>query len=367
MRVLQVLPALNAGGVERGTLDFARELVARGHESLVMSSGGARVAQLLDEGSRHLSLPIARKSPFTLWQVFAIRRQLQRWQPDIVHLRSRLPAWLVWLAWRQLPSQQRPHLVSTFHGLYSRNRYSAIMGCGERVIAISDTVKDYIQSAYPQVDTDKIRLVHRGVDTRLFNQQRQPSDHWKAELFRHYPQLRNQRLILMPGRLSRWKGQLEFLQMMAALQQAGVACHGVIVGGAEAGKTHYETELKQQAQALGVQDSVSFLGHRTDIANFYAIADLVCNLSQTPEPFGRTVIEALACGTPVLARDSGGPAEVLQRCFPGGLVSGAEPRQWAQLAETLLNSKATPTLATDFTLQTQADKTLAIYRELVRD
>lgn len=367
LRVVQILPALNSGGVERGTLDLARCLAAGGHVSVVISSGGQLVPRLEAEGSGHITLPVHKKSLLSLRHVWRLRRTLHQLQPDIVHVRSRLPAWLTWLALRGLPATQRPALVSTFHGLYSVNRYSAIMGCGDRVIAISDTVQRYITSHYPQIDPGKIRLVQRGVDTTTFRPHIPPAA-WQAALFERYPQLQDQRLILMPGRLSRWKGQLEFVQMLAALRAAGCFCHGVIIGAGTSAT--FASELEMQIRTLGLEDDITLLGHRDDIQHFYAMASLVCNLSRHPEPFGRTVIEALACGTPVLARAEGGPQEVLERCYPQGLTSSPHPAQWAKLAEQLLDSHGRvlgghPQLDPEFTLTTQLQRTLAVYGELV--
>ena len=134
MKVLQVLPNLDSGGVERGTVEFARELVARGHQSIVMSNGGRLVKQLQAEGSRHIELPVHHKSLRSLRLVRPLRRLLAELQPDIIHVRSRLPAWLIFLAWRKLPRATRPRLVSTFHGLYSVNFYSAVMARAEQII-----------------------------------------------------------------------------------------------------------------------------------------------------------------------------------------------------------------------------------------
>lgn len=363
LRVVQILPALNSGGVERGTLDLGRSLIAGGHSSFVISNGGRLVAQLEAEGSTHIGLPVHRKSLLSLRQVRPLRQQLLALQADIVHVRSRLPAWLTWLAWRGMPVAQRPHLVSTFHGLYSINRYSEIMGCGERVIAISSTVRDYILNNYPRIGADQIRLIHRGVDTASFYPHQPPAE-WLQRLYSAYPQLQGKRLILMPGRLSRWKGQTEFLQMMAALKAAGCDCHGVIVGGAETATDPFINELQQSIDRLGIGDYLTMVGHRDDILHFYAISALVCNLSQKPEPFGRTVIEALACGTPVLARAEGGPREVLSECYPAGLSASNDPLQWAQLAAQLLDNPGQPQLQPAFTLDQQLQQTLAVYQEL---
>ncbi len=364
MKVLQVLPSLNSGGVERGTLDFARALVAAGHDSLVMSSGGRLQQQLEAEGSHHIRFPVHAKSPLSLLRVRALRGELQQLAPDVIHLRSRVPAWMVWLALRPLPAATRPLLVTTFHGLYSVSRYSAIMGCGDQVIAISECVRDYILANYPQVEPGRIRVIHRGVDTDQFHPPGAQRDSWRQALEQAHPETRGKALLLMPGRLSPWKGQAEFIELVADLVQAGCACHGLVVGEPTPGKDAYLQELRDRVSALGLQSHVSFLGHRDDMLALYACSALVFNLSRKAEPFGRTVIEALATGVPVIAYDLGGPAESLRECLPGGLVPPGDRAELARRAETwLAEPPGDIHLPPQFTLAAQAAATLAVYRD----
>lgn len=363
MKVLQVLPALDSGGVERGTVDFGRELVAAGHESLVMSSGGAMVAQLEGEGSRHIGFPVHRKSLLSLRHVRPLRRLLHELNPDIVHVRSRLPAWLVWLALRNEPD--RPALVSTFHGLYSVNRYSAIMGAGDAVIAISDCVRDYIVSSYPQIDAGKITVIHRGVDTRLFNPDKRPRQRWRDTFFAEHPNLSGQTLLTMPGRLTRWKGQAEFIELIKALRGQGAQVHGLIVGGPSPGKENYLRELEQQVADEKLGGHITFLGHRQDMENILGASDIVFNLSRHPEPFGRTVIEALAMGVPVIAYDCGGPAESLHSSLPEGLVPAGDRGALIAVTERFIAQRPSVSFDPRFTLRRQTDATLAVYQRLL--
>ena len=365
MKVLQILPGLESGGVERGAVDFARELVNRGHESLVMSCGGRMVTQLEAEGIRHVAFPVHQKSIKSLFRIRRLRQVLQQLQPNIIHVRSRVPAWMVWLAVGREPVSQRPGLVSTFHGLYSINRYSAIMGCGDRVIAISHCVRQYIIDNYPQIDPGKISVVHRGVDTRQFNRDYRPDPAWLSDFWEEYPRLEGKRLLLMPGRLSRWKGQTRFIELLAALRQQGVACHGVIVGEPDPGREAYLRELQKLVAEKELEEHVSFLGHRSDMDNIYALSSVVFNLSLQPEPFGRTVIEALAMGVPVVAFDRGGPAESLRACLPQGLVPDDDESALVAATVAMLDDPPSVQLPVEFTLTTQADATLEIYRELL--
>ncbi|WP_241505925.1 glycosyltransferase family 4 protein [Parahaliea mediterranea] len=363
------MPRLDSGGVERGTLDFARALTAAGHESLVMSAGGRLQEQLRRQGSAHLTFPVHAKSPVSLLRVGALRRLLVSLAPDVIHLRSRVPAWMVWLALRPLPSAQRPLLVSTFHGLYSVSRYSAIMGCGDRVIAISDCVRDYILRHYPQVEPGRIRVIPRGVDTSEFPKNATgprpcgPSP-WQRQFAAEHPQTRGRQLLLMPGRLSPWKGQHEFIDLIADLKREGENCHGVIAGEPTPGKEHYLKALQQQVRAQGLEDYVTFLGHRNDMRALYAHAAAVLSLSRKAEPFGRTVIEALAVGVPVVAWDRGGPAESLRAAFAQGLVTPDNRLQLAACVRGILAAPPPPPrLPQQFTLAAQAAATMAVYEE----
>lgn len=363
MKVLQILPALNSGGVERGTVDFARELVKDGHESLVMSSGGAMVEQLEAQGSSHISFPVHQKSLKSLLLVRSLRRLLQQLEVDVIHVRSRVPAWMVWLAIKKLPTEQRPALVSTFHGLYSVNAYSAVMGRGDQVIAISQCVYDYIIENYPKVDRNKITIIHRGVDTKQFNPQIEVDAEWQREFNKQNPQLANKTLLLMPGRLSRWKGQIQFIELIEQLVESNTDCHGVIVGGPTPGKEAYLQELQDEVKRRNLAQHISFLGHRSDIANIYRQSAMVFNLSQHAEPFGRTVIEALAMGVPVVSYDYGGPAESLRACFPEGLVPLGDQSELINTVKSLLSHKPQITLAESFTLNNQAKATLDVYHQ----
>lgn len=363
LRIVQVLPALNEGGVERGTVEFARELVKLGHESIVISNGGRQVERLLAEGTRHIQMPVHKKSLTSLLQVRPMRKLLAELEPDIVHVRSRIPAWIVWLAWRKLPAKQRPGLVSTFHGLYSVNRYSAIMGKAERVIAISDCVHQYILRNY-DVNPAIITRIFRGLDRSAFNKDA-CTPQWREQLFQQYPALRDKRLILMPGRLSRWKGQEAFIAMMAELVRLNPACHGVVVGAAEPDKAHYEQELRDLCHAKGVTDQVTFVGHRSDIQAFYGLASVTCHMSSKAEPFGRTVPEALASGCPVVAYDRGGASESLNACFPQGLVPPDDISAFARRVADLVDQSFDIQLPDAFYLEHQVNATLQVYRDLL--
>lgn len=230
MKVIQILPELNAGGVERGTLEVGKYLVEHGHESIVVSNGGRLVAQLEAEGSRHITLPVHRKRLSSLKQVNILRQLFEAEKPEILHLRSRLPAWLAYLSWRKMNPATRPRLVTTVHGFYSVNAYSAIMTRGERVICVSESVKDYVLKNYPKVPTEKLTVIHRGVDPKEYPYGYKPAEEWLAKWKQDYPQLEGKYVVTLPGRITRWKGQLDFIKVIEALKSREIPVHGLIVG-----------------------------------------------------------------------------------------------------------------------------------------
>ncbi len=367
LKVLQLLPALDSGGVERGTLEIARALVAAGHESVVLSKGGRLVEQLQREGSRHLARDLGRKSPATFLQYRALRRLFEAERFDIVHARSRLPAWVAWLAWRGMPAGARPHFVTTVHGMHSVSRYSAIMCAGERVIAVSDTVRDYIRTHYPpsrwpHLADERITVIPRGIDPAEFPRDYQPSDEWLVRFHAEFPQIAGRKVLTLPGRLTRLKGHHDFISLVARLVGEGLDVAGLIVGGEDPKRPGYAKEIRERVQAEGLGERIVFTGHRSDVREIYAVSDCVLSLSSTPESFGRTVLEPLAMGRPVVGYAHGGVAEILGELFPQGAVGKGDVGGAAARVADVLQAR-TPVVAhnTRFLLERMQAQTLAVY------
>ncbi len=364
LKVVQVLPALDGGGVERGTLEVAQALVTAGHQSIVISAGGRMVAELENGGSRHVRWDLGKKSPLTLRHLFPLRQWLLRERPDIVHLRSRMPAWVVWLAWRTLPVNQRPRLVTTVHGLYSVSGYSGVMCRGERVIAVSKTIENYIFSNYPWVERDRVRLIYRGVDPEEFPRDYQPDAQWLSAWYRQYPELKGRRVLILPGRLTRLKGHHAFIDLIQRLNQDGQAVYGLIVGGEDPKRKAYARELREKVETLGLDERILFTGNRADMKEIYAVSDLVLSLSTKQEAFGRTVLEALTMGRPVVGYDHGGVGEILGALFPAGRVTPEDAGMLATVAKALLDQPLVPAHNTRFLRQQMLSETLDLYQLL---
>jgi glycosyltransferase involved in cell wall biosynthesis len=365
MKVLQILPALDSGGVERGTLEISQYLAQQGHRSLVMSAGGRLVEQLSREGGEHHAWDIGRKSLLTLRLVPQLRRFLRQQRVDVLHLRSRLPAWIGYLAWRGMDPGQRPRLVTTVHGPYSVNRYSAIMTRGERVIVISRMIRDYVLNNYPEVPAERLRLIYRGVDPAAFPPGYQPDAAWLEAWYGQFPETQGKQLICLPARVTRWKGQQDLLELLARIKQAAPLAHGLIVGETKVGKQAFLQELQQQARQLGVADRLSFVGHRDDLREIMAISQIVLSLSREPEAFGRVSLEALSLGRPVIGYDHGGVAEQLNALLPEGRVALDDTEALVQRTLAWLRQPPQVAPLQDFTLQAMQSQTLALYQELL--
>jgi len=362
--VVQVLPALDAGGVEQGTVELARYLVAHGHRSIVIAAGGRMAEQLRREGSEHIDWPIGRKRFSTLKYVPRLRRLLEEIRPDILHLRSRLPAWIAWLAWRRMDPATRPHLVTTVHGAYTPGRYSAIMMRGERVIAPSGMIRDYILEHYPDVDPQKIRVIHRGVSREKYPYGYRPDQAWLEAWYKQYPQTRDRLLLTLPGRLTRIKGQEHFIEIIAELKSRGMPVHGLLVGEASEAKKSYEAELRDMVRAMGLEADITFTGHRTDLKEIMAISHVVLSLTLVPESFGRTTLEALSLGRPVIGYGHGGVGEQLREIYPQGLVQVGDKDNVISMISSCAVCASLPKVDHDYTLQRMCQKTIDTYYEL---
>ena len=376
VKIMQLLPELNSGGVEGATLDMAAALVAAGHESVVISNGGRLVPALEAAGSRHMTLPIHRKSLASLFQIRPLRRLIQAEQPDIVHVRSRVPAWILALALRPIPLARRPKLVCTVHGFYSVNRYSQIMTQADRVIAVSDSVVAYIQHHYPACPAMRIQRIYEGIQPAQWPHGYQPSAHWWQKTYEEFPELEHKRWLTLPGRITRLKGHVDFIHLIKALSHDFPEIHGVIVGGADEKKITYLQELEALIAAEGVSDRITFTGARQDMREWLAASELVFSLSTQAETFGRTVLEAVALGRPVIGWDRGGVSEILSRCFPEGKLPITTPDKQpiTERERDALEHKTReflrhpPQVAPiqDFLLEQCQAETLALYESLCR-
>jgi glycosyltransferase involved in cell wall biosynthesis len=252
-----------------------------------------------------------------------------------VHARSRLPAWLAWRALRKMPTS-RPHFVTTVHGLNSPGWYSAILTRGERVICVSNAVRDYVLKHYPSTEPARLTVIPRGVDPADFPFGHAPDDAWREQFFAEFPQLSGGLLLTLPGRGTRLKGHADAIRLLAGLVARGLDCRLLLLGADEAGRAAYLAELRALAEQLGVAQRVAISAPRDDVRDVYAVSNLILQLSTQPEAFGRTVVEAIALCRPVLGYAHGGVGELLAELYPDGRVPPGDITRLVERAAELL-------------------------------
>jgi glycosyltransferase involved in cell wall biosynthesis len=335
LTILQLLPALSAGGVERSTLEIGHALVLAGHRSVVASAGGRLVERLEAQGSEHVTIDLGRKSLATLRHAGTLRRLIGQLRPDIVHARSRLPAWIARLALAG-GAGTRPHFVTTVHGLNSPGWYSAVMTRGERVICVSNSVRDYLLRHYPRVDPARLTVIARGIDPDEFPFGFRPDDAWRANFFAEFPALQGGLLLTLPGRGTRLKGHADAIELLAGLRGRGLDARLLLLGARQGGRERYVAELERLARRRGVAAQLAISAPRADVAAIYASSALVLQLSRQPEAFGRTVLEALSLCRPVLGYAHGGVGELLAELYPEGRVPLGDATRLSERAAELL-------------------------------
>ena len=359
LTVVQCLPSLDHGGVERGTLEVAAALVQRGHRSMVVAGGGRLVPELTAAGSQHIPLPIGRKSLLSLRYVPLLRKLLEEKNVDVLHARSRLPAWIAYLAWRGMDPGRRPVFITTVHGAYSVNGYSRIMTRGEYVIAVSAFIRQYILDYYPDTAPERIVLIPRGVDPADYPRDFKPEPGWRPPW--DAQKLAGKHLLCCPGRITRRKGLEDFITLIQRLNSDGVPVHGLVVGGAQGEKSRFLATQRARISAEGGNELFSFLGDRDDLREIMSVSTLVTVLAKEPESFGRTALEALSLGVPVLAYDRGGSGEILRTLFPEGLVDSDNLEQSLERAKHFIQSRPTVRENRVYTLAQMLESTLGLY------
>lgn len=365
MHIVQALVSLNLGGSELVATELTESHCRLGHRVTVIAAHGPLEQRVLAAGATHLDWPIGRKSLVTLAGVGRLARWLEVNPVDVLHVHSRLPAWICRLALRRLPADRRPALVTSMHGHYSVNRYSAVMASGDRVIAVSDHIRDYTLRNYPGVQPERVITVHGGTSPEEFPFGHKPSGEWLQNTFNEFPELRGKRLLCLPGRLSRYKGHGVFIELLAALRSEFPDIHGLVIGKAKKG-SRFRSELEGLAERSGILPQLTFAGARLDMRDWLSACDIVFSLcSDPPEAFGRTVPEALRLGVPVIGWNHGGVAETLAAMFPQGAVIPDDPVDLLQKARAFLLQPPEVLRSNAFLLQDSMQKTLQVYQSLL--
>jgi glycosyltransferase involved in cell wall biosynthesis len=370
--VLQVLPSLVTGGVERGTIEMTQAIADAGWTALVASAGGRLVPVVERAGGRHIALPLASRNPFGVWRnAQRLAGLVRAEQVAIVHARSRAPAWSASLACKRTGA----HFVTTYHGTYNedlpfKRRYNSVMAHGERVIAASRFIADLIHRQH-DTDPSRIRIIPRGVDPAVFDPDA-VAGHRVARLALEWRLPHGASVVLLPGRLTSWKGQTVLIEALTRLSGRNVCC---VLVGSDQGRRRYSAGLIRQAEALGVADRVRLVGECQDMPAALLLADVVVHASTQPEAFGRVVIEAQAMRRPVVASDLGAPIETVEHGVTGWRTPPGDAGALAAAIEMALAlppeerqalcCRARAAVLRGYTVGAMQAATLGVYRELM--
>ncbi len=374
--ILQVLPSMREGGVERGVYDICRYAKKSGFEweIIVASQGGKFADKLTEEGIKHITIGLNTKNPIKIiLNAFKLARICRENNVGIVHARSRAPAWSAFITAKMLKIK----FITSFHGFYKINcppkkLYNSVMARGERVIAVSEFIKEHIIRNY-KCDIGKITVIHRGVDLEFFDPDKVKDQDISKIKEKH--SLQGKKVILLVGRITRWKGQDLAIEAMNLLKEQNTVL--LIVGSAEKGREDYYNELTELSKKNKTNEVV-FAGSSDDLPVYYKCADVVLNCSREAETFGRVTAEAGAFGKPVIATNIGGSLEIIQENETGFLVAPNDPKQLAEKIDEVLqqfedkdfaekfSTKTKQRITEKFSLDQMCRKNFEIYREEIK-
>ena len=371
--ILQVVPELDVpGGTERSTVEISRALSRAGWQSIVVSSGGSMLHQTKSKSGRHIIMPVKEKNPIQLAiNANLLAKLIKAEKVDIIHARSRAPAWSA----REAAKRTGCHFLTTFHGAYNttgklKRFYNSIMTKGELVIANSQFTADHIIDHY-LIDQDKLRIIPRGVDVSIYNPT-QVAHERVIQLTGKWRLPDGKLVVLLPGRLTPWKGHSILLDAITYLKRNDYV---VVLVGDEQGRNNYRRKLEQQVEQNGLGGIVRFGGSCRDMPAAYMSSDVIVSPSIKPEAFGRVVIEGQAMGRLIVAFNHGGAKETIIDGETGFLV---EPGNALELSQAIgkaldlsaekrsdISKRAIQHINRNFTLEKMCNETLSVYEELI--
>lgn len=370
--VMQIIPELGQGGAEQGCIDVASALMKEGAQAIVVSNGGFRIHELQRFGATHINLPVHSKNPLVMaGNVGRLRSIINSHGVDVVHARSRAPAWSAFKACKGTNA----HFMTTCHAPYNianntKRFYNSSIARGERVIAISDFVANYLLENY-EINQERIRVIPRGIAIERFHPTAVTPERLIA-LTKEWRIPDASSVIMMPGRLTRWKGHHVVIDALKILNRSDAFC---VFLGSDQGRVAYRQELEDYICEKGLGSKVRIVDHCNDMPAAYMLATVVLSASTDPEGFGRVPVESQAMGRPTVATDHGGAQETIVKGDTGWLVppgnasamAGAisEALSLEPMQRAILATRAMSHIAQNFTSVQMAEKTLSLYRELI--
>lgn len=371
MIVMRLLSSLKHDESERGIYQLGRKVIKNGGQSIIIASADMNddlVKRLIREGNQYHQLEMKKKSWLSLLKIRALRKLIEWYQPDIIHMHSRTPAWVLYWALRKAKLNKNPKLVSTMYGFYPINRYARALLMSDVIITVSDSVTQYLMAGLSehQLADKSIVRIYRGVDTRMYPYRYNPSVYWLRRTFAEFPELEHKKWLLFPTLIGKQYGQEWLIDILGNLAETYPNLHIIIMDDdKDNGDIVYE-EFRQRAYALELQDHISFVGsRRNDMREWLAAANVVVALANEPESIGITILQALHLGTPVVGWDKAAYSEILRPLYPQGLVKQQNATTLIKIIKNQLDIVSRPPMPQEFELTQTIDDTFAVYQHLI--
>ena len=369
MKVMRLLSSLKHDESERGIFHLGRALVKRGHTSIIVSSADTDhelVKRLERDGNIYHQLSLEKKSWLSLRQIWPLRHLIEKHQPDIIHIHSRTPAWILHWALRRAKVARKPKLVATMYGFYPLNSYARALLNVDCLITVSDSVSNYLSKGLKEVKNPprSIIRIYRGVDTRNFPYRYNPSVYWIHRTFAEYPELEHKKWLLFPTVIGQEYGQEWLIDILGNLSEDFPNLH-IIIMDDDSRRDVVHEEFMQRINALELRDKFTFIGTKhNDMREWLAASNLVLGLANQPESIGINVLQAIHLGTTVVGWNKAAFNEILKPLYPQGLVKEDTAYALCKIIRIQLENAMRPQITDKFTMQQMIDETLEVYQSL---
>ena len=370
MIVMRLLSSLKHDESERGIFHLGRALVKNGHTSIIISSAdydNELVKRLERDGTLYHQLHMNKKSWISLLQIIPLRHLIEQYNPDVIHVHSRTPAWILHLALRRARVSRPPKLVSTMYGFYPINKYSKALLDVDTIITVSDSVTNYLKKGLRRehMGSKAIRRIYRGIDTRRYPYRHNPSVYWIRRTFAEYPELEHKKWLVFPTIIGHEYGQEWLIDILGNLQEQFPLIHVIIMDeDYREGDVAHE-DFRQRSNALNLSERITYVGgKRNDMREWLSAANIVMALANQPESIGINALQAIHLGTPVIGWDQAAFTEILQPLYPQGLVKKHNAQALCKAVRNQLESVTRPNMTDLFTMREMIEETLAVYQGL---
>ena len=373
MIVMRLLSSLKHDESERGIFHLGRALIKNDHTSIIISSAekdNELVKRLEREGNLYHQLYMNKKSWAALLQIIPLRHLIEKYNPDVIHVHSRTPAWILHLALRRARVKRLPKIVSTMYGFYPINKYSQALLDVDTIITVSDSVTNYLKKGLRREEMGRkvIKRIYRGVDTRRYPYRHNPSVYWLRRTFAEFPELEHKKWLVFPTVIGNEYGQEWLIDILGNLQEQFPLIHAIIMDeDYREGDVAHE-DFRQRANALGLGERITYVGSkRNDMREWLSAANIVMALANQPESIGINALQAIHLGTPVVGWDQAAFSEILQPLYPQGLVKKYNAQALCKAVRNQLEGVTRPEMTDQFTMREMIAETIMVYQKLYQE